>query len=102
MLPVLTITLPGTSDLAIGLDSRVSEGSSLCLLNRERNRGMLEIAWVVSRRRPLQCRGSIPFVFLRRDKRRVGNSGSDGQDLRGEPIGDQPDGFLSAGRAEPK
>jgi hypothetical protein len=27
-LPVLTITLPGTSDLAIGLDARVSEGSS--------------------------------------------------------------------------
>jgi hypothetical protein len=33
VLPVLTITLPGTSDLAIGLDARVSEGSSLCLLN---------------------------------------------------------------------
>ena len=33
MLPVLTITLPGTSDLAIGLDARVSEGSSLCLVN---------------------------------------------------------------------
>lgn len=29
----MTITLPGTSDLAIGLDARVSEGSSLCLLN---------------------------------------------------------------------
>ena len=37
-MPVLTITLPGTSDLAIGLDARVSEGSSLCLLKRQSTR----------------------------------------------------------------
>src|ERR1700692_1135323 len=34
VLPVLTITSPGTSDLAIGLDARVSEGLQLALLTR--------------------------------------------------------------------
>jgi hypothetical protein len=53
VLPVLTITSPGTSDLAIGLDARVSEGLQLALLTHsvassnapESKRGALESAW---------------------------------------------------------
>jgi hypothetical protein len=33
VLPVLAITSPGTSDLAIGLDASLSEGSSLFFFN---------------------------------------------------------------------